>query len=233
MNYNVSSSKVVSSNDFSKMLQEQNSSEEVVSTNSVEEKKERFHNVYTYENTKGMSNEDVDKYFSSKSEEERSQIKFSISISNNFSEDDIANEAIFEEAKTKFSLKDRQQFSIELALETQNFSLGTPTINNVLRVSPEFWDAIGSGIANPRELGIFMNAADKALYESGQRGINYNETKFSSSEAADYISTMFNLAKQRMEESAGSPVYDDYKQAFERYERIYNSYTEKLEAQKV
>ncbi|RXJ76998.1 hypothetical protein CRV03_06965 [Arcobacter sp. F155] len=195
--------------------------------------KERLHNVYTYENTKGMSNEDVDKYFSSKSEEERSQIKFSINISNNFSEDNIANEAIFEEAKTKLSLKDRQQFSIELALETQNFSLGTPTINNVLRVSPEFWDAIGSGIANPRELGIFINAADKALYESGQRGINYNETKFSSSEATDYISTMFNLAKQRMEESKGSPVYDDYKTAFERYERIYNTYTEKLEAQKV
>ena len=217
---------------FKKELSQQNSYEKVQEfsqTTKVEEAIERFHEVLTYENTKGMTNEEVDKYFSERSEEERSHIKFMIGVSNNFSEDDIANEAIFIEAKSKVSLKSRQEFSIQMAKETMDYSLGTPNLSDVLRVSSEYVQAKRAGIENPEKQGIFMNAADKALYESGLNGkVGYNDTLLTSQEASDFLSKMLNLAQQRMDEARGTALFNDYKEAFERYQRMNDNYNSLL-----
>jgi len=196
------------------------------SVSKVEEPQERLHEVLTYANTKGMSYDDVDEYFSERTEEERSQIKFMVKVSNNFSEDDAANEAIFTEAKSKVSMQSRHEFSIQMAVETMDYSLGAPTLNNVLRVSDEWLAAKQAGMTNLQEKGIFMNAADKARYESGVRGSSYNDTLFSSEEASDFLSTMLNLAQQRMDEARGTAVYDDYKEAYERYSRMNDTYND-------
>ena len=196
-------------------------------TKSVEEQQtERYHEVLTYANTKGMSYDDVDEYFSERTEEERSQIKFMIGVSNNFSEDDIANEAIFQEAKSKVSMQSRHEFSIQMAKETMDYSLGAPNLSDVLVVSDEYIAANKAGLTNLNEKGIFMNAADKARYESGVRGSSYNDTLFSSEEAGDFLSTMTQLAKDKMEQSAGTQVYKDYKEAYERYSRMNDTYND-------
>ena len=196
------------------------------SVSKVEEQQERLHEVLTYANTKGMSYDDVDEYFSERTEEERSHIKFLITVSNNFSEDDTANEAIFMEANSKTTLRERQDFSAQLALESSDFSLGAPTLSDVLRVSDAWLAANKSGMTNLQEKGIFMNAADKARYENGSKYVSYNETKLSSEEASDFLSTMLNLAQQRMDEARGTAVYDDYKEAYERYNRMNDTYND-------
>lgn len=201
-----------------------NTLETIAETQAVEENAERLHGVLTYANTKGMSDAEVDKYFSEKTEEERSHIKSMIKISNNFSEDDTANEAIFMEARSKTTLKDRQEFSIQLATETMSFSLGAPTLNGPIEISAEYYAAKLAGVDNPQALGIYMNAAEQARYESGNFVGNYNETKFTSQEAGDFLSTMLKLAKGKMEQAEGTQVYDDYKEAYDRYQRINDNY---------
>ncbi len=198
--------------------------ESISQTQAVEEETQRFYGVLTYANTKGMTDKEVDKYFSEKTKEERSQIKFMISVSNNFSEDDTANEAIFMEARSKTTLKDRQEFSIQLATETMDFSMGTPTLNGPIEISAEYYAAKLAGVDNPQALGIFMNAAEQARYESGNFVGNYNETKFTSQEAGNFLSTMLKLAKDKMDQSRGTQVYEDYKESFERYQRINDNY---------
>jgi len=215
------------SSSFEDELTSQNEETSEIITSSVSaiaEPQERFYNVYTYENTKGMSSDDIDEYFQDKTEEERNQIKFTVNISNNFSEDDLANEAIFDEAKGKISLKSRQEFSIQMAMETDNFLLGTPTLSDVLTISDAYLNAIQSGIQNPEAQGIYMNESSKARYESGNFLIK--AVTFTSEEATDFLSTMTQLAKDKMEESEGSQIYDDYKEAYERYSRMNDTYNE-------
>ena len=200
---------------FNQVLQEQQESsvESSSVTSTTEEPKERIYNLVTYENTKGMSDEDVEKYFPNKSDNEKMLIRAMIDITENFSDNDMLNEAIFEEAKLKQTKDDMLEYSIQLLHEKDNFQLGVPSVANAIRVSD-------------------LNMQYEVAYNNGNP-LNFSNINLTNEEAKEYIVTMFNLSKQRMEESAGTAVYDDYKQAFERYERIYNSYTEKLEAQKV
>ena len=79
-------------------------------------------------------------------------------------------------------------------------------------------------MSNPQEHGIFMNEADKARYESGQT--SFGNVKFTSEQAADFLSTMTQLAKDKMEQSAGTQVYKDYKEAYERYSRMNDTYND-------
>jgi hypothetical protein len=181
-----------------------------------------------------MSNDEVDKYFSERSEEERGQIKSLIYISSNFSEDDSANEAVFNEFKNANLDSSKSLISTNFFAEKSNFVNGTASLSNTIEVSHEYHMAQLAGVTNAYELGIFMNAADKARYESGNYMII--DTKFTSSEATDFLSTMTQLAKDKMDEARGTAVFDDYKEAFERYSRMndnYNDLVAKEESTKV
>lgn len=90
------------SSSFEDELTSQNEETSEITTSSVSEivePQERYYNVYTYENTKGMSSDDIDEYFQDKTEEQRIEIKSAVLISNSFSENDLANEAVFNEMK--------------------------------------------------------------------------------------------------------------------------------------
>ena len=69
------------------------------SISAVAEPQERYHNVYTYENTKGMTSDDIDEYFAERTEVERQKIKSVVFEANSFSQNDFANEAVFNELK--------------------------------------------------------------------------------------------------------------------------------------
>lgn len=219
--------------DFDKTLEAQKT-ESTQASSSIQKtentQKEYFYNVLTYENTKGMTEEDINKYFPDKSKEEKEQISFMVHISKNFSESDAANKAIFEEAKTKTSLVQRQQFSIEMAIETEAFLLGEPRINNVFRVTGEYAEALKRGI-DPRSEGIYANSTQEAISKHGN--LSYNEHKLSASEVENYIVSMYKLSKQRMDEARGSEVFENYKEAFQRYENIYNNYLDNLKGQSI
>ena len=203
----------------------------IVNTNS-EDTKERFHEVYTYENTKGMSEDDIDTYFSNKTEEQRGQIKAVVRMANNFSENDAANEAVFNEFKNHpQDMGVGSMKSMNFFMEKDNYLLGHPTLANVLVVSSEYVAAKQAGVDNPEAQGIFMNAAHKARYESGNNTISFN-TKFTSKQADDFLETMTKLAKDKMDQARGTQVFDDYKEAYERYDRMNSDYNNILEKRK-
>jgi len=217
---------------FKEELKGENSSEEVKSTTSTksvdEQQPQRYHEVFTYANTKGMTDDDIDVYFSERSEEERGQIKGIVRMANNFSENDAANEAVFNEFK-KYpdDLGAGSMKGINFILEKENYLLGHPTLANVLVVSDEYLAAIKSGLENPAAQGIFMNAAHKARYESGDNNISFN-TKFTEEQADDFLATMTQLAKDKMDEARGTAVFGDYKEAYERYKRMNDNYNSLL-----
>lgn len=202
------------------------------SVSKVEEQQERLHGVFTYANTKGMTSDDIDIYFSEKTEEERGKIKAVVQTASNFSDNDAANEAVFNEFKNyshdlgKASLK-----GLNFYIEKSNFALGVPTLNNVIVASDEWIAAIQSGMSNPQEHGIFMNEAEKARYESGQT--NFGNVKFTSEQADDFLSTMTQLAKDKMDQSRGTAVFNDYKEAYERYSRMNDNYNDLVEKNKI
>ena len=231
INQSEQSIKKTKNSDFDKVLEAQKT-ENTQTNNSIQKigntQKEYFYNVLTYENTKGMTEEDINKYFPDKSKEEKEQIFFMVHVSKNFSESDSANKAIFEEAETKTSLVQRQQFSIEMALETEAFLLGEPRISNVFRVTEEYAEALKRGI-DPKSEGIYANPTEEAIFKHGS--LSYNEHKLSSNEVENYIVSMYKLSKQRMDESRGGEVFESYKEAFQRYENIYNNYLDNLKGQ--
>ena len=195
------------------------------SVSKVEEPQERYHEVFTYANTKGMTSDDVDEYFSERTEEERTRIKQVVQIANDFSEDDAANEAVFNEVKNNIpKLGVKSLFTGNFYMEKSNYALGAPTLSNVLVVSDERIAAIQSGMSNPQEHGIFMNATDEARYESGQT--SFGNVKFTSEQASDFLSTMTQLAKDKMDQARGTAVFNDYKEAYERYSRMNDNYND-------
>lgn len=195
------------------------------SVSKVEEPQERYHEVFTYANTKGMTSDDIDIYFSERTEAERGKIKAVVQTANNFSDNDAANEAVFNEFKNypqdlgMGSLK-----GINFFVEKSNFALGVPSLNNVLVVSDEYLAAKKAGIDNPEAQGIFMNATHKARYESGQT--SFGNVKFTSEQADNFLSTMTQLAKDKMDQSRGTAVFNDYKEAYERYSRMNDNYND-------
>jgi hypothetical protein len=198
------------------------------SVSKVEEPQERLHEVFTYANTKGMTSDDIDIYFSEKTEEERTRIKQVVQIANDFSEDDAANEAVFNEVKNNVpKLGVKSLFTGSFYMEKSNYALGVPTLNNVIVASDEWIAAIQSGMSNPQEHGIFMNEAEKARYESGQT--SFGNVKFTSEQADDFLSTMTQLAKDKMDQSRGTAVFNDYKEAYERYSRMNDNYNDLVE----
>lgn len=195
------------------------------STSNIEEPQERYHEVFTYENTKGMTAEEIDTYFSEQTEEERGKIKAVVQIANNFSDNDAANEAVFNEFKNYSNDLGMGSFKgINFFVEKSNFALGVPTLNNVIVASDEWIAAMQSGMSNPQEHGIFMNEAEKARYERGQT--SFGNVKFTSEQADDFLSTMTQLAKDKMDQSRGTAVFNDYKEAYERYSRMNDTYND-------
>lgn len=191
------------------------------------EPRKKVINLLTYENTKNMSTLDVDKYFSKKSEEEKSHIKFMITISNNFSKNDIANKAIFEEVRYMIDVNERIDFSLGLALEKENFILGAPALHDVLVLSDEWIAYNDAGGENGAKKGIFMNEQHKARYEYGKT-IKYNEKLLSQEEATDFLIMMLNIAKDNYKEAKGSELVDEHKDALDRYNRLYKTYKNEL-----
>jgi len=210
------------------LIKEQEETTTVGTTSNVskvEEPQERYHEVFTYANTKGMTNDDLDEYFSESSEGQRAHIKSVVYIANAFSDDDLANEAVFNEFKNHSNIADGNTLvSTNFFTEKSNFSMGMATLSNVLVVSDEYLAAKQSGMSNPHAQGIFMNAADKARYESGDYTIK--AVKFTPESASDFLSTMTQLAKDKMEQSAGTQVYNDYREAYERYSRMNDTYND-------
>ncbi len=195
------------------------------SVSKVEESQERYHEVFTYANTKGMTAEEIDIYFSERTEAERGKIKAVVQTANNFSDNDAANEAVFNEFKNYPNDLGMGSFKgINFFVEKSNFALGVPTLNNVIVASDEWIAAMQSGMSNPQEHGIFMNEAEKARYESGQN--SFGNVKFTSEQAADFLSTMTQLAKDKMDQSRGTAVFNDYKEAYERYSRMNDNYND-------
>ena len=182
------------------------------SVSAIEEPQERYHNLYTYENTKGMTNDDIDEYFSGKTEEQRNEIKSTVFIANSFSENDFANEAVFNEVKNHSS----EFNSIDFFMEKSDFAEGYATLHSNAPIVA--WDAWISG-ESP-----YLNAEHKARVESGR--VTFGNVKFISEQAEDFLSTMTQLAKDKMEQSEGSQVYDDYKEAYDRYSRMNDTYNE-------
>lgn len=184
-------------------------------------------NILSYENTKNMTAVDIEKYFPNKTANEKSHIRFMITISNNFSKNDIVNKAIFEEVRYISDINDRIEFSFGLALEKENFILGVPALHDVLVISQEWTAYKKEGGTNGAKQGVFMNEQHKARYEHG-RTIRYNESPLSQEEATDFLITMLNLAKDNYKASKGSEYEDDYKVALDRYSCLYGSYIECL-----
>jgi len=189
--------------------------------------KQKIHNLLSYENTKNMNDKDISEYFSSKSNAEKSHIKFMISVSSNFSKNDIVNKAIFEEVRNITEINERIEFSFGLALEKENFLLGFPSLHDVLILSDEWVEYSEAGGLNGAKEGVFMNEQHKARYERG-KAIKYNEVLLSQEEATDFIITMFNLAKENFENPQDSIFEEEYKDAFQRYGRIYKRYLQFL-----
>lgn len=168
---------------------------------------DKLFNVVTYENTKGMTDEDVEKYFPNKSEDEKMLIRAMIDISNNFSENDMVNEVIFEEAKLKHTKAEMLEYSIGLLHEKDNFQLGVPSVHDAIKVSD-------------------LKMQQEAAFNNGNR-LNFSNSKLTEQEALDFIRTMFNLSKINLDESRGTVVEENYQKAFERYGRL-NEILQKL-----
>ena len=216
---------------YANKLLEQESIEQIINCFSnfdlkVNPKKRSFH-VLTYENTKNMTPKDVDKYFPDVIKEETSHINFMINISNNFSKNDMVNKAIFEETKFIFDINEQIEFSLGLFLEKENFLLGVPALHDVLIMSNEWKDYEKSGTKKGTSDGVFMNEQHKARYKSGKT-IKYNEILLTQEQATDFLITMTNLSKKNYNKAKGSVLEYDYKVAFERYNRIYETYIELL-----
>ena len=195
------------------------------SISAVEEPQERYHNVFTYANTKGMTSDDVDEYFAERSEQERNHIKSVVATANTFSEDDLANEAVFNEFKNYTNVGNgKELISTGFFTEKSNFSKGMPSISNTFEISGQYLAAIQAGIQNPEAQGIYMNDTSKARHESGDFSII--AVTFTSEDASDFLSTMTQLTKDKMEQSSGSQVYDDYKEVYDRYSRMNEDYNE-------
>jgi hypothetical protein len=189
--------------------------------------KERVPYLLTYENTKNMSEEDVYKCFSKKTTEEKNHITFMITVSNNFSKNDFANNAIFEEARIITDFYERIEFSLGLALEKENFLLGVPGLHDVMIMSDEWIKFKNAGGENGASQGIFMNEQHKARYKHGKT-IKYNETLLSHEEATDFLITMLSLAKENLEDAKGSVFEKKYETAVDRYSDIYETYKKEL-----
>jgi len=216
------------SSSFEDELTSQNEETSEITTSGVSaiaEPQERYYNVYTYANTKGMTSDDIDEYFQDKTEEERNHIKSVVATANSFSEDDLANEAVFNEFKNYTNVGNgKELISTNFFTEKSNFSKGLIGLSNTFEISGQYLAAKQAGIQNPQAQGIYMNEADKARHESGDFSII--GVTFTSEEATDFLSTMTQLAKDKMEQSAGTQVYDDYKEAYERYSRMNDNYNE-------
>lgn len=186
-------------------------------------------NILSYENTKNMTASDVENYFPNKTATEKSHIRFMITISNNFSKNDIVNKAIFEEVRLISNLNDRIEYSFGLALEKENFILGVPALHDVLVVSKEWLAYRKAGGTNGAKQGVFMNKQHRARYEQNKT-IKYNAVPLSQEEATDFLITMLNLAKDNYKASMRSEYENDYKVALDRYSCLYASYIKLLVA---
>lgn len=185
-------------------------SQTTTNTQAVEEPQKRFHEVFTYANTKGMSNDDIDTYFSERTDEERDQIKYVVSMANNFSDNDAANEAVFNEFKNHpMESANKSMVGTDFFTDKYNFFQGSPKLSNVLVASDDTNEIIG-----------------KPAYGS-QQSIILN-VKFTSKQASNFLSTMTQLAKNKMDEARGTQVYDDYKEVYDRYNRMNDNYNDLL-----
>lgn len=209
-----------SSQSFKDELAKQTSSNSLQITSAIQkadEVQEREHEVLTYENTKGMTDQEVDKYFSQRTKEERDTIKYLIQVSNNFSEDDTANEVVFQEAMLKDSFSDQEKFLFKMNVELFVEGVDKPSIH----LNSEWFHAKDNSIANPEKQGIYVTPDSQYNYE-------YRETKpsqkFSTEEASRYFSDMAKITKAWMEKMEGFSIYDYYKKDYEMYQRMSENY---------
>ena len=228
--YSTSSKTQQATTSFAKALKEEQekvtTSVTTSSVSKVDKPQTREYEVLTYANTKGMTNNEVDKYFSQSSEEERDTIKYMIRVSNNFSEDDIANEVIFEEAKLKEDLSSQQKFLFKMSDGLFVEGVDYPPI----RINDEWFKAIDSGITNPEKIGIYASPEAQYNYESGKTAFT---PKLTEKEASEFFSTMENILKEWMEKSEGTMAYDDYKEDYEMYKRMSETYNDLVEKNKI
>jgi len=187
----------------------------------------KVHGLISYENTKNMKHEDVKKYFSKNSFKEQSHINFMIKVSNHFSRNDLVNKVIFEELRVMDDINERIEYSLGLALEKENFLLGFPALHDVLILSDEWIKYKKNGGEKGAKEGVFMNIQHQARFEQKNR-LNYSQTLLSQGEATDFLIEMLNIAKENHEESKGTVLEDDYKEAVVRYTRMYQRYLKYL-----
>ncbi|NQY93474.1 MAG: hypothetical protein HRT43_04845 [Campylobacteraceae bacterium] len=180
-------------------------------------------NLLSYENTKEMSQDDVKKYFPQSTFAQRRHINFMIRVSNHFSKNDLINKVIFEELRVMNDLSVRIEYSLGLVLEKENFLLGFPALHDVLIFSDEWIHYKKDGLEKGAKEGVFMNKQHQARYEQKDKP-NYKQILLSHSEATEFLIEMFNLSKEKYEDSKGTVVEDDYKAALIRYTRMYQRY---------
>jgi len=189
----------------------------------LKNRKFKIPNLLSYENTKEMSQEDVKNYFSQSTFAQKRHINLMIRVSNHFSKNELINKVIFEELRLMGNLSERVEYSLGLTLEKENFLLGFPALHDVLILSPEWIHYEKNGGENGAKEGVFMNQQHQARYEQKDSS-GYKQSLLSQNEASDFLIVMFNLAKEKYEESKGSVVEDDYKSALIRYTRMYQRY---------
>ncbi len=225
--YSTSSKTQQATTSFAKALEEEQekvtTSVTTSSVSKVDKPQTREYEVLTYANTKGMTNNEVDKYFSERTNEEREKIKYMIKVSNDFSDNDLANEAVFKEAELKENGYDQLKFSMKIDRGLKPFIKGIdyPPI----RINDEWFKAIDSGITNPEKIGIYASPEAQYNYESGKTAFT---PKLTEKEASEFFSTMENILKEWMEKSEGTMAYDDYKEDYEMYKRMSNNYNDLL-----
>ncbi len=189
----------------------------------LKNRKFKIPNLLSYENTKDMTQEDVKKYFSQSSFAQKRHINLMIRVSNHFSKNELINKVIFEELRLIDDLSKRIEYSLGLMLEKENFLLGFPALHDVLILSPEWIHYEKKGGINGAQEGVFMNKQHQARFEQ-KNTLNYKDTLLSQSEATDFLIEMFNIAKEKYQDSCGTVLEDDYKEALIRYTRMYQRY---------
>jgi len=189
----------------------------------LKNRKFKIPNFLSYENTKDMTQEDVKNYFSQSTFAQKRHINLMIRVSNHFSKNELINKVIFEELRLMDDLSKRIEYSLGLMLEKENFLLGFPALHDVLILSPEWIHYEKNGGVNGAQEGVFMNKQHQARYEK-KNTLNFKDTLLSQSEATDFLIEMFNISKEKYEESKGTVLEDDYKDALIRYTRMYQRY---------
>ena len=207
------------SGNFQEEFNIQNTSRSLKKTFQPQDKQ---HELFSYSNTKNMTTQDIDEYFSGKTDKEKEDMEYLIKVSSNFSENDIANEVIFEEAKSQKNRSLQQQFLYKMS--DGLFIKGQDKPPIVLNL--EWFQAKDKGISNPEKMGIYLTPNAQYNYENKTTELN---KKLSEEEGGKYFLDMARITKEWMEKSEGYSNYDYYKKDYEMYLRMSNNYHTLLE----